>query len=256
MAEENMIGLLVSVRDESEAKVVLNQMTPGSCLRLIDVKEPQNGPLGQADSIQLRNIGQLCTQHDAMEGNKNGLSVALGEAVNLKPNARIFADKTILRGFNFAKMGLSGLGGEKKWWVRWEKLLAAIPPQIKSVAVAYADYPDCNSPAPIQVASVGRRVGCQFVLLDTFTKDGSCLFDFMPLAEVKQFVEKCRNSGQTVVIAGSLGQSNLRTAVMCQPNFIGVRGAVCEFDRTSSVSKNRLANFDNLLVNVQSKIKS
>ena len=57
-------------------------------------------------------------------------------------------------------------------------------------------------------------------------------------------------------IRDSLKSDNLHTAVMCQPCFIGVRGAICESDRTASISEIRLANFIELLVNIQSKIVS
>ena len=257
MAEKKMIGLLASVRDENEVKIALNQTQTNNCLRLIDVKEPRNGALGQVNAARLRNIGTIFNKHEGgQDRTQVGLSVALGEAVDLQSESQVFTDTTILQGFDFAKIGLAGLGDKKNWWDRWEKLLKKIPAEIKTVAVAYADYYFCNSPDPIGIASVGKRLGCDYVLLDTYTKDGRCLFDFMSPAMVEQFVKSCRNAGQTVVIAGALKSDNLHTAVMCQPCFIGVRGAICESDRTASISEIRLANFIELLVNIQSKIAS
>ena len=249
--------LLVSVRDKREASLVLEKALECECLRLIDVKEPNKGPLGQVDADRLIEIGKVFSEHKALHGDYQiGSSVALGEVNELKTNSRVFGDEDVLRDFQFAKMGLSDLGNQPGWWQKWKKLLTLLPPKTNFVAVAYADYYLCHSPNPFEVAKVGQQLGCHYVLLDTYTKDGSSLFDFMPAAKVHEFVSTCKNASQIATIAGSLGIDSMRSAIQCNPDFIGVRGAVCESDRASSISPKQINRIARFFVNVQFEFTS
>jgi len=258
-----MIGLLVSIRSLAEAKVTL-----GSNVRIIDIKEPNNGALGCVDAKTLEEIADyLAESRDSQIGHGHAvnqsasqansepeqqfaISAALGEALALEEHAPILRQHCLER-VDFAKLGLAQLRNKKHWWKIWESKISLLPSHIQSVAVAYADHITCNSPSPSDVATVGMQLGCSFVLLDTFCKQKGSVFHHMPENTTSKFIEDCKQNGQQVVLAGSLSPATMEKAVTCAPDFIGVRGAICLSDRASTVCENRLASVANQLVNIQ-----
>lgn len=209
-----MTGLLVSVRSAAEAR--LAQLGGAD---LIDVKEPSFGSLGASTP-------KVWSEVAAAVGNACSLSAALGELVDFAPISFVG-----LQGFRFAKLGLAGCGQINDWVERWQAALAELPDWIAPVAVAYADYRTCGSPAPDEVLRVGQRLGCKAILIDTYDKQRGDLFDAMPLAQLRDLFEQAERLSLTTVVAGSLCKDRLDDALGLQPDYIAVRGAVCRGTR-------------------------
>ena len=92
-----MASLLVSVRSASEALAALE-----GGAAVIDVKEPDRGPLGRADA-------SVWSEVRAAVPYGTPVSVALGELTEWV-DGRPQAERGRLRGFAFRKVGLAGAG--------------------------------------------------------------------------------------------------------------------------------------------------
>jgi uncharacterized protein (UPF0264 family) len=72
-----------------------------------------------------------------------------------------------------------------------------------------------------------RAAGWGTVLVDTWHKDGTTLFDWLALPQIVHFCGRCRNAGMRVALAGSLGPAQILALRCVAPDWIAVRGAVC-----------------------------
>lgn len=205
-------GLLVSVRCPAEAEAAL-----AGGADLIDIKEPERGPLGRADDAV---IGAIV----ATVAGRRPVSAALGELADdggAVPSC----------GLAYVKWGLAGCGHD--WRVRLErKLVAPAPPQV--VLTAYADWHCARAPAPEQVLALAAAHPGSVLLLDTCCKSysatlGRCanLLDWLPLTWIDDFCRRCRDSGVQVALAGSLGQPQIAELRHTAADWFAVRGAAC-----------------------------
>jgi uncharacterized protein (UPF0264 family) len=227
--------LLVSVRSASEAQIA--RVWGAS---LIDVKEPSRGSLGRAGDavIQsvLNQVGGVCP-----------VSAALGELRDGSPLPWGW------EALAYLKWGLAGCAGRD-----WKALLARRAERTgsRAVIVAYADAELTGAPAVEEVLAFAcRRPWADPVLLvDTFDKSPSplglkrTLFDWLPLEKLAVICGACREQGVRVALAGSLGLEEVRRLVPLVPDWIAVRGAVCENnDRGQTLSAGGVHALVNLL---------
>lgn len=207
--------LLVSVRDATEALAALDGGAD-----LIDVKEPNSGPLGRADAETIAAVVQ------AVAG-RVPVSAALGELMESQPTG-------VPEGLAFVKWGLRGLGGSR-WQDRlprksWDSIPSA------SVPVAYADWVGPQAPPPSEVVNVAVKAEMPAVLFDTFLKDESTLLDWLSVEEIAALVRTCHAAGVKVALAGSLTAAQIERLRDVRPDWFAVRGAVCEGGRGGAVS--------------------
>lgn len=205
-----MAELLVSVRSAAEAVAAL-----AGGAHLIDVKEPQRGPLGRAaDAVRVDVVRTVARRRP--------VSAALGELLEgaVPPG---------LAGLSYVKWGLAGCQG-----VNWRErlaevaaMLAATEPGCQAVAAAYADWQRAQAPPPSEVAAFARARHWPVLLLDTFAKDGTTLLDWLPLKELAALHEECRGGGIRVALAGSLGLPQIDQLRGLAPDWFAVRGAAC-----------------------------
>ncbi len=231
-----MTGLLVSVRSAAEAQAAL-----AGGATIIDVKEPLRGPLGAADPAVWQAVASTV-------GNKASLSAALGEL--LEWNAGGFPVEA-LQSYRFAKLGLAGCARVEDWETKWEQALAMLPEHIEPVAVVYGDYAVAEAPSPLEIFQVGKRLGCRALLFDTFAKSRGNLFQAISATKLNSVVQAAQGAGLLTVLAGSLSLLVLDSALAFQPNFVGVRGAVCQGSREAMLQEelvrswaDRLAGWD------------
>src|SRR5207245_11012881 len=85
---------------------------------------------------------------------------------------------------------------------------------------------------------------CDGLLIDTLTKDGRNLFDFMSEAELREVVIQGKQAGMSTALSGHLQIDDLDELARINPDIVGVRGAVCSTgDRTRSVAWEAVARF-------------
>jgi uncharacterized protein (UPF0264 family) len=207
-------GLLVSVRSVPEALAAL-----AGGADLIDVKEPDRGPLGAADR-------QVAEDVIAAVGAHVPVSVALGEWV-------AYSGGPPPRGAAFAKWGLCGATASAARHIRTAGGAAA-------VLVAYADHGRAASPPVEQLARAACELRFPAFLIDTAVKDGSTLRDWVPPDALARVRFRLAAFGVRLALAGSLDEDTVGALLPLAPDWFAVRGAACNGGRSGSVSADRV----------------
>ena len=92
-----------------------------------------------------------------------------------------------------------------------------------------------------QLATDGQ---CDGWLIDTLTKDGRNLFDFLTEPELRDMVFEGKKLGMSTALSGHLRIDDLDELSRINPDIVGVRGAVCsKGERTSGVYWEAVAEF-------------
>jgi (5-formylfuran-3-yl)methyl phosphate synthase len=225
---EHRPGLLVSVRDASEALAAL-----AGGADVIDVKEPNRGSLGAAD------VDAIAAVVHAVRG-RAPVTAAAGELIDMTGAS----PPLMPNGISLFKIGLARCGRLRDWKSRWIKTVETIWPQQDAtkhvVAVVYADWRTARAPAPHEILRAAVDAGCPALLVDTWDKSAGNLFDHWPADELAHFLESVSSHGMMRVLAGSLvGESFAAAARLC-PDLLAVRTAACELGRGGTVSRDRV----------------
>ncbi|MEZ6123721.1 MAG: (5-formylfuran-3-yl)methyl phosphate synthase [Planctomycetaceae bacterium] len=235
-----MVQLLVSVRNAAEASAAL-----AGGAHIIDVKEPLNGPLGFAGWDQIATVS-------AQVGGAVPVSAALGECCEWQTKSSVVPVAVPERFPMMMKLGLAGLadGTEKSasWESAWLEVRKRFDQRavdrgsgIQWVAVAYADAERAESPSAEAVLAAACRSGCVVLLLDTFLKDGHCLFDWFSPAELRDLRERAHRVGMKLALAGQLSLEHLPQICDVAPDIMAVRGAACEDrNREATICEHRV----------------
>ena len=212
MSEGIRTGLLVSVRSAEEATAAL-----AAGADLIDVKDPTRGPLGMAHHEAVAAVVKAV-------GKKAPVSAALGE---WSPTILTAAHWHLELPLAYVKWGLAGYTGGPAWGEDLLETKRQLPAGMELVAVAYADWEKANSVPPIEVARFAKRFRYRAFLLDTFSKDGKTLLDWMTPAEVAELVAGLKRGGVQVAVGGSLKLEQIKQLKNVAPDWFAVRGAIC-----------------------------
>jgi len=226
---DNCPGLLVSVRDASEALAAL-----AGGAQVIDVKEPGRGSLGAADSETVAAVV------GAVDG-RVPVTAAAGELVDFTRSPQA----PLPSGLSLFKIGLANCRALLDWKSRWWELMDAMWPHQNAsqhaVAVAYADWRTANAPEPLEVLRAAVDAGCPALLVDTWDKSAGTLFDHWPADELARFIESVHSNDLLLVLAGSLADESFAAAARLSPDLLAVRTAACESGRNGTVSRERVA---------------
>ena len=220
-------GLLISVRDLAEARIALRAGAD-----LIDVKEPDHGSLGPADPQTLRAIAEELA-------GRIPLSAALGELVDADQQAA-----QLPGGYQFAKFGLAG-ATQIDWRTELKRGFAKLPSGVLPVAVIYADWKTCRAPKPVEISSNARDLGAAAILVDTYDKNGSTLFDHLTVEQTRELIAFATSADLICVLAGGLSIDLIPRAASLQPDYIAVRGAACDGNRRGNISCDAIRRLKN-----------
>ncbi len=228
-----MAGLLISVKNPEEALTVARFP-----VAILDIKNPENGALGAASRQDLQEIVRALADREPSNAPKMLRSFSAGELIDwasTKSNSTIpaFYGAELVEQFAFVKIGLAGMAKPADWKQRWQKVFESLPAVTQPVAVAYLDHGLAGAPPPADVIEFATEQSeCSTILFDTFDKSGD-LFDSLNGDELKRIVSRSRSGGLATVVAGSVSRSNLGIVLVADPDYIGVRGAVCNGTRES-----------------------
>ena len=215
--------LLVSVRNAEEARDALE-----GGAGIIDVKEPRRGSLGAADPECWQAVVQTVA-------GRVPVSVAMGELSELQPGLVDNLPPTIA----YAKVGLADCRRRSNWFGEWfhvvQRLQRAAP-----VAVVYADWQACGAPPPREIVAAARELQCPALLCDTFDKQSGHLFDHLDDHTIQSLSESVRSLGMMFALAGSLEAQHLDSLMRFEPDYVAVRGAVCEGDRLGKIQREKV----------------
>jgi len=207
----------VSVRSAAEAITALQGGAP-----VIDIKEPERGPLGRADVAVWQAVRRVVPPNVE-------LSVALGELNDWDDRPPLHADD--FAGIGYRKLGLAH--ATKDWSRAWSSLRRASGVGPSWVAVVYADWARAGAPHPDLVLDEALAINdCTAVLVDTWSKT-----EPSPLDESwSPWVARARAAGKKIVLAGGLNAAAITRLAPLRPDLFAVRGAACRGgDRHSTV---------------------
>lgn len=219
--------MLVSVKTPAEAAIV----AAADGVTVVDVKDPSRGSLGFAGAVT---INEIATE---IANNKKEklLSVALGELQSIDFDEVNRIDWSCV---DFVKLGLSGFYDDLLWRSKLCKALANIPARVRRVLVLYVDQVEAS--VATEMIQDAKEAGLSVVLLDTFDKSRGNAFVHWTEDAVRRTFESAARRALTTVLAGSIGLPDLPRAFRTGADLIGVRGAVCDGDRSGSLSQQRL----------------
>ena len=230
-------GLLVSVRSDAEAQ---SAILGGA--DWIDLKEPLDGTLSPVSPT----IANVISKN---VGGRRPLSAALGELIDW-PNATsqgILAVPNIY----YVKLGLAGMIDIDEWKTRWKVVEEqAADAGKRLVAVAYADWQRARAPSPTEVLALAEESQAKVMLIDTYNKRFPGTLEQLGAAELRNFATAAKRKQIAVIVAGKIGQREIRDLPLEDFNLVAVRGAVCQEDRTSRVSRILVAQFKHELVDL------
>jgi uncharacterized protein (UPF0264 family) len=235
-----MPGLLVSVRSAEEARAAL-----AGGAELIDVKEPDCGPLGMADPEVWQAVRQELPRTFPV-------SVALGDLADWEskrpPGPHWF------NGIAFRKLGLAAEARRRatSWQERFQALMREWGAGPAWIAVAYSDWKRVAAPAPESVLEFAIRSGCRGVLVDTWDKGSRSRVG----ADWQGWVGRARSAGLFVALAGGLDAAAIRRLAPLAPTWFAVRGAACVGSRRASEIDTRRVKSLAALLRSQGAIRS
>jgi len=219
--------LLVSVRSVAEAA----EAVAGGA-SVIDVKEPNRGPLGCADFRVWQEV--RATVPAAIP-----VSVALGELGEWTAGKRQPPRPEQFAGVTYRKLGLAGAG--PRWEYDWAGMRAGFGPGPAWIAVVYADWARAAAPDPdaVREAAFGAD-DCVGILIDTWDKSKPS-----PLAADAAwggwFAKARRGRPLLIALAGGLDAAAIARLAPLGPDLFAVRGAACAGgDRRGTIDRKRV----------------
>jgi uncharacterized protein (UPF0264 family) len=214
-------ALLVSVRNAREARAAI----AGGC-DLLDVKEPDRGPLGMADRETMASVAH-CAADSRLGRSPLPCSVAMGELVEWESRTDEFS---LPDGIEYLKFGSAGIDSTTRWLEAWRNVRRFFESRLRSrlqwVAVAYADWQAAGGLSPAAIIDVARGA-CEVVLIDTFDKHSGTLLTLLGPDELAGLPQAARQAGLKMALAGGLRPLDLPLLLEAAPDIVGVRGAAC-----------------------------
>jgi (5-formylfuran-3-yl)methyl phosphate synthase len=198
--------MLASVRSAEEALFALNAGAD-----LIDAKEPLGGALGAVTSTTLREIV-------ADVSGRRPVSATVGDLPMNPLVLREAAQRVLADGADFVKIGFFDKGEPAPALLGLPREL----PHGAMIAVLFAD----RAPEIERIAQLAAG-GWHGVLLDTARKGDGSLRDWTDENWLAQFVQRSREAGLLVGLAGSLAEADIRPLSRLEPDVLGFRGALC-----------------------------
>lgn len=229
-----MSQLLISVKNVEEALIASYANAD-----LIDLKDPNIGALGALDLAVVREVVQQLDQ-DAL------ISATVGEEHQSIDLLVKDIESYASLGVSLVKMAVSDLFYQNGFFDEMFKLTNR---GIKLVAVFFAD-----ETLNLDMVEALAAAGFYGAMLDTKLKKFS-LVDVQSTSEISTFLKLCDKHKLISGLAGSLNAEHIRSLHELGPEFIGMRGGVCDAnDRTSSLVKSKIIAAKDLLSNYNNSL--
>lgn len=232
LSRQEGLRLLVSVRTVEEAW----QAAEGGA-DFIDLKEPRAGALGGLPEATLREIVQSLRSGSTLTGGHGTrpISATIGDLpLTDLPAVMARVHAVAACGVDIVKVGIPRTVDAAPAMAALDALAGcghAIVP------VFIADQ-GLDAAVVAHAAALGPRLAG--VMVDTQDKLAGSLFDAMPMADLRHFVQTIRAAGQLVGLAGALRLQHLPAVLSLAPDFAGFRSAVCAGDRGGALEPARV----------------
>ena len=232
LSESGMM-LLVSAQNRAEA---LEADRGGA--DIIDLKNLQEALVGSAHPSLVREVRELISP-------EKHVSVTLGVVPNQPGTVAMAVHAAALMDATSVKVGFQVADYETAVEVLRESRAAIGDADTKLIGSLFADNllfeGGLDPHLMVQLAIDGE---CDGFLIDTLTKDGRNLFDFMPEPVLRDMVMEAKQAGLSTALSGHLKLENLDELARINPDIVGVRGAVCSSgERDRAVAWEAVAYF-------------
>lgn len=210
--------LLISPTNVEEAKEAI-----AGGADIIDVKNPKEGALGANYPWVIKSIRDITPRN--LE-----VSCTLGEVPNLPGSISLAALGAASLGVDYIKVGLSGLRNLEDAVSLLQNVSKAVKgcnPNIKVAATGYADAEKIGSIDPLMLPEIATRAQIDIAMIDTSTKDGRNLFDYLSTTQIREFVDSTHKKGLKAALAGSLRKQDLTAVYNLGADIAGMRSAAC-----------------------------
>ncbi|MQG38797.1 MAG: hypothetical protein FI718_02260 [SAR202 cluster bacterium] len=224
--------LMVSVQNMEEAKQALKGNAD-----IVDVKNLQEALVGSAHPWLVKEVRDYVPQ-------ETHASVTLGVVPNQVGTVAMAVYSAGLLNATSVKVGFM----KTEYQMAVDILLASKEAlngtETKLIGSLFADNELYDGLDPNKMVDLAKDGGCDGFLIDTLTKDGRNLFDFMSEEVLTNFVYQGKSMGISTALSGHLRLDNLDELARINPDIVGVRGAVCsKGERDNSVYWEAVANF-------------
>lgn len=236
-----MAQLLVSVQSVTELELAWN-----AGIRWLDLKDPTRGSLGApsrqiAEAVGSRFVSLATPFHDAGLNRLATLSLAAGELKDRPRETWLAGD--VFKPYHFVKIALAGCRDWEIWQKEAAKFAAELTEPRQLILVHYADWERANAPSFDEVLGAAIENGSQFLLVDTWKKDGLGLLHWYDHKQLLEKIHHCHEAGIRISLAGSLSMQDLELLGRSSVDVLAVRGAACiDSQRGGELCAHRLAD--------------
>ena len=224
--------LMVSVQNLHEA---LEALAGGA--DIVDVKNLQEALVGSAHPAVVKEV------RDAVPS-RHHASVTLGVVPNQAGTVAMATYTAGLLDATSVKVGFM-----KTEYAQAVEILLACREALegfetKLIGSLFADNGLYDGLDPLRMVELSKEGRCDGFLVDTLTKDGQNLFDFLSEDELRQMVFEGKQLGISTALSGHLKLDDLDELARINPDIVGVRGAVCsKGDRENGVHREPVGEF-------------
>lgn len=224
--------LMVSVQDMPEA---LEADRGGA--DIVDIKNLQEAMVGSGHPL-------LVEQVRARIPNEKHVSVTLGVVPNQAGTVAMAVYSAAKLNATSVKVGFVRSDYESAVEVLQESKRALEGSETKLIGSLFADNELYDGLDPLLMPRLATETYCDGWLIDTLTKDGRNLFDFIPEPKLREMVFEGKKAGMSTALSGHLRMSDIDELSRINPDIVGVRGAVCSSgDRGRAVAWESVAEF-------------
>ena len=224
--------LMVSVQNLPEALEALHGGAD-----IVDVKNLQEALVGSAHPLTVKAV------RDAIPMERHS-SVTLGVVPNQAGTVAMAVYAAGVLNATSVKVGFMTTEYEQAVETLLECREALNGFETKLIGSLFADNPLYGGLEADHMVELARAGQCDGWLIDTLTKDGRNLFDFMPELQLREMVLEGKESGMSTALSGHLRMSDVDELARINPDIVGVRGAVCQKgDRASAVHRDAVGEF-------------
>ena len=210
-----MTKILGSIKDIYEAEIISK-----FDFDIVDVKNVKDGALGYVGDSSLKKITKILSNHK--------LSVTAGNdpsPLTKKQLRRVVILEQL--GIEYIKIGVFDTNLLQEHSTFLESIKDTT---LKTVGVIFADL--INNEKEIEKI---LKLNYDGLMIDTALKNNRSTLDILSAETLKYFIESCKESGKFCGISGSLTSIKFEDVLSLQPNFIGLRGALCSNSKREDI---------------------
>lgn len=224
-----MTQLLISVSSVDEAAIALDKG-----INIIDLKHPAKGALGALAPETIQAVAKLVRSRDP----SRLITATIGDLPMQPDLLRMAVAKLATLDVDVIKIGFFDVDTEpdKIYAVCLEALHDFTCRGVKLVAVMFAELI-----YSAQLMQMLKNAGFYGVMMDTVHKNGASLLDLLTYQQLQKFLIASKANDLQAGLAGSLKLAHIPVLKQLMPDYIGLRGGVCDADlRINALSASKV----------------